>query len=141
MEWVSLSCFRDLFTNENNTGYPDTFTYYDDKFYLWQIPNGTHTVRLDYIQDIGTPINSYDPDTDAWSTTVGGVAITNSYTNSWFTLGLELVVAGAKYRWYAKYDRNKEEAQLAYGEAREELRALEYDSRKGKLPPRTKPYI
>lgn len=141
VEPISISAYRNIHSHSTDTGYPELVAWYDEQFWFWPTPNGTMSVTLDYIKDLGTPINSYDATSDAWSTTVGGSAITDAYTNSWFTHGQNLIAARARFHFYSKFDRNKEEAALARADEFDELKRLRDQSNKAVLPPKVVPFV
>ncbi len=125
---IAVKEYREIFLNTTYTGYPENFMYQGDQIYLEPTPNGVYTVSCDYVQDLGTPTASYSGST--WSTTVGGVAIRDTYTNAWFTDAQELVMCRAKWWLYSKHYKNVESAQIAKLSELEEYRQLTLDSNK-----------
>lgn len=104
-------------------GVPTNWCWWDDKLWLTPIPDdGTSsTLRLDYIQDIGTPsytytggvFEFYDEDGAEWADT---------WTNAWITEAEELIRARAKWDYYWNFKDDMENAQkmavlvdVAYG--------------------------
>jgi hypothetical protein len=76
-----------------------------------------------------------------WSTTVSGIAITPEYTNAWFTDGQELMLSRARFFWYSRFDRNKDQSIIAMGDYRTELDRLRFQSRKYVKPRPTRPWV
>jgi hypothetical protein len=135
---ISHSEYRDVRTNDSTTGIPELFSWYEEKFYFYQTPDDAYEITLDYIKDIGTPLSTYAD--GSWSTTIDGVAIPDSYTSSWFDEAANLIAARARFQWYSKFDRNKDEAAIAAGDERQELRSLRIQSNTAVLPPVVRPF-
>ena len=136
---VTIEDYRECHAHDDDTGYPQVYAFYGNEFLFLPTPNDAHAVTIDYTKNLGTPINAYSG--GAWVTTVNGSAITDAYTNAWFSDGQELLVCRARFYWYTRFDRNKDESLIALADYKAELEQLRRLSRKFVKPRPTRPWV
>lgn len=135
---ISIDLFRDLFVATSYQGYPFKWAWFGEELLFHPTPNAVYVVRMDYVKDIGTPVPTYA--SSAWSYTVGGDAVTDVYTNAWFTTGLDLITARAVYYLASQHFSNQELAMLAKGMEQEQYMDLIIDSEASEISPDPQPW-
>jgi hypothetical protein len=135
---ISIDEFRDKFLESSYRGFPEKWCWFAKNIMLYPTPNGVYAVKIDYIQDIGTPVASWDG--SVWSYSVAGVAIDDTYTNNWFTEGMDLITARAVYFIASQHLGKPQLAQLAKGLEQEQLDELLINSESVDLSPYPRPW-
>ena len=113
-------------------GYPSRWVWEFEKFLFDPTPNGVYTVRVDYTKDLGTPVASYA--SSAWTYSVKGVSLTDAYTNAWFTQGMEVIVAAAKWWILSNVFYDIKGAQAAHYAMTDALMDIRNASRQSQIP-------
>lgn len=110
---VTLARMREMHGSDNLQGVPQWWTWHHKKFIIHPTPNSAYVIRGDYLQDIGTP--SYTWNGSAWAFLgENAVAITDAYTNDWFTTAEEVIRHRAKGILFAEYLGNSQRASESY---------------------------
>lgn len=136
---IAIRRFRKNQVSSSYRGYPERWVWYDEQILLDPTPNGVYTVRFDYTRDIGTPVAAYS--SSAWTFTVGGVAVTDSYTNAWFTVGMDLITTEACYWIFSQVLNNPERAVIALREVEEQIDHLFIRSHHSNVPREARPWV
>jgi hypothetical protein len=118
---------------------PKLYSLYDSELLLFPVPTNTgDKIKFRYVKDVGVPSGSFNV---TWSfKQPNGSAMTDAYTNEWFTDGKDLTIHRALYylwtRVYQGEDRAAANAQAALGNWLEEKNRLTRLTTKKKGPPR-----
>ena len=136
---ITIEEYRKAHAHDDDTGYPQAYAFYANELLFIPTPNDSHAVTIDYTQNLGVPVNSFAD--GVWATKVNGSAVTPEYTNQWFTNGQELLIARARFYWYTRFDRNRDQSLTALADFNEERKQLLKLSRKFIKPRPTRPWV
>ena len=137
-----FSYIRDYQVTDSGTGVPKAYAWHAEQIWLAPIPNGTYSLRVDYVKDLGTPsyqfesgvINFYESDDDT------SAALVDAYTSDWFASAEELIRGRAKWDLYLNVYMDDANAVRAGGLAATAYAALRKESDGYKHTERT-PYL
>lgn len=135
---VSWDQYRELYSSTSYRGYPSRYSWFGKEIHLDPTPNDVYTATIDYIKDIGTPVPSWNG--SAWSYSVGGSAVSDAYTNDWFTEGVDLIAARSLYYISTQFLQNAEVAAYARAQEREVLNDLMQSSNVSDVTPHPRPW-
>lgn len=138
MELISIDRLRDEFLSTGYKGFPKYWTWFNKEILVFPTANDAYTMRLDYTADIGTPVPSYSA--SSWAYTVGGVTLTDSYSNDWFIEAPDLIYARAVYYIASQHLSNFELAQSAKMLEAEQLDEMYIDSEASQISPNPRPW-
>ena len=136
---IAIRRFRKEQVSSSYRGYPEEWCWFNKQLLLSPNPNGAYTVRVDYTKDIGTPIAAYS--SSVWAFTVGGVTLTDTYTNDWFEEGLYLITNEACYWIFSQILGDTEQAGLALREVDDQVDHLYIRSQASNVPREARPWV
>jgi hypothetical protein len=137
---ISIDEFRDKFMDVSYKGFPSAWAWFKKEMLIYPVPNAVYAIRVDYIKDLGVPKASYNGVTWSYLVSTTGTAIADSYTNDWFTEGLELIVSRAVWYVASQHFGKHQQAQLAKMHEVEMLDDLLVDSHDADLNPDPRPW-
>jgi hypothetical protein len=110
---VPLRRFRKDQITSSYKGYPDRWAWDRETILLDPTPNGAYSMITDYTANIGTPLAKYSDSSWAFTDSLTGDTISDSFTNAWFVEGADLINEGAKEYLYANVYQDFQNAQVA----------------------------
>lgn len=121
---VSPEEIRSRRVSSSVTGYPSVWGWYQEELWLDPVPNGAHTISLDYTEDIGSLNYAWSGSAWSYTTRDGSTALTDAHTSSWFTDAEELIRNRAEWDLYSTVYDNVESAAMAKDREMRALRRL-----------------